>query len=280
MFPQMTKPVWPAWKKNTILRLLAPLEYWSRWFFFLFGVSALVRLTIEILGAMVVLAAVVGLLWEFEQRKIDRGIRVATLFTQIAQTHALSNDRGLTALKASVEALGREGVSMQGINLAQVDLRQASLNGVDFRSANLNKTDFSGATLDRATFDFAAMKGARLKSAILREAAFVCGDLSNADFFSANLAHANLKYANLSATNLMWADFHRTDLSDSDVSGASFRYARNLTQSQLDKACANPKEPPIDLPDKLKWTTKECETITHYIDGGVCYHLSLRRLVE
>ena len=72
------------------------------------------------------------------------------LFTQIAQTHALPGDKGLWALKASVEALVRDRVSMRAIDLRGAELSEAKLSGPFLRRANLNNTALFNAVLHDA----------------------------------------------------------------------------------------------------------------------------------
>ena len=125
------RPAYRAdWRQgNMILRFLALCEYLAEWFFFLFNTVAIFRFAIEGAAAIAIIYGVVGVIGEFQQRGVDRGVRVATLFAQIAQTHALPNGKGLRALKCSVEALAREGVLMHDINLSGAVLLQAQLRG-------------------------------------------------------------------------------------------------------------------------------------------------------
>lgn len=119
-----------VWKeKNLFHRFVALLEHSARWFFFLFNNVALFRFVCEaiVLGALAV--AVIGVWGEFQQRKVDRAVRIATLFSQIAQTHALKYGKGLWALPAGVEALARENVPMRGINLSGVKLTGMAFDG-------------------------------------------------------------------------------------------------------------------------------------------------------
>ncbi len=140
MAEEVSRPEWPSdWERQAVvLEMLAPLEYGARWCFHIFKISALVRFIIEVGIAAALFAGVWGLFEEFEERKIDRGVRVATLFAQIAQTHALPDKKGLIALKPSVEALAREGVSMPRIVLSEASLQEADLSMADLSEANLD----------------------------------------------------------------------------------------------------------------------------------------------
>ena len=110
-------------QKSRVSRFLARCEYGAAHFFYWFNTVALFRLIIRAVTAGVLIVTLWGIYQEFQQRKIDRGVRVATLFAQIAQVHALPEGKGLGALKPSVEALAREGVPMWGIDLSRAFIK-------------------------------------------------------------------------------------------------------------------------------------------------------------
>jgi hypothetical protein len=143
---------------------------------------------------------------------------VAELFAKIAEIHSRPYGDGLGALKPSVQALANEQVSMAEINLSLADLRD-----LNFRRANLRKANLRSTKLNRADFREAILRGADLASA----------NLSDADFRGAELRGAILNQAVLAGANL---------------SGAKMSVAKGLRQNQLDRACADPENPPIKLP--------------------------------
>ena len=106
------------------------------------------------------------------------------------------------------------GANLPGFQPSDSYLPEENVSGADLSSgnltgANLSKSDLSQAWLDQTNLSQADLSGA---------------DLSNAFLFDANLFRAFLTGANLSKTNL---------------SGV-----QELTQDQLDKACADPLHPP------------------------------------
>ncbi len=119
-------------------------------------------------------------------------------------------------VKAVVEAIQNRGHS-------RIALERSAYYRLDLQGANLasmlSMSDFSDAELSRAN----------LSSTYLWKANF-----SSASLFFANLSNAWLSGANLSGAHLSGAN-----LSDAKLQGAE-----NLTQSQLDEACADPKNPP------------------------------------
>ena len=89
----------------------------------------------------------------------------------------------------------------------------------------------------------------------LFEANLSLGILSDVNLSGAWAGRANLSYsianrANLSRALFPQANFTETDLTDANISGADFTLGdgegpvEGLTQAQLDKACANPGNPP------------------------------------
>ena len=227
-----------VWKgKSPVLRFFAPFEYWTAWFFFLFNNVALFRFGIEAVAAGALIVTVVGVYGEFQQRQTDRGVRVATLFAQIAQIHALPDGKGLRALKAGVEALAREDVPMTGINLSGAKLRGADLSGADLIwadliDADLIEADLSGADLSGADLSDADLIEADLSSACLVEASLIEANLSDADLIDADLSDADLIEADLSDADLIDADLRGANLRGANLRGASLSGA-NLRGANL-----------------------------------------------
>ena len=134
-------------EKNGLWKLLAHIERSAAWFFFLFNTVALFRLAIEGAAALAVIATIVGLYQDFEQRENDRAVRAATLLTQIAQTISLPDGREEHAVKASVELLARDYVPMDGIDLSGAELIDAKLSGASFVAARFIDTMLVGSEL-------------------------------------------------------------------------------------------------------------------------------------
>ena len=296
--PGEARPDWPRnWqKKNLFLTSVAvvfyALEYVTGWFYYLFGRVASFRFVLQLSAVMLFAMGVYGVTIDIEKRQIDRGVREATLFAMIARTHALPDGMGEKALKPSVEALARDGVAMEEIDLSGADLSGAILAGANFRRANLQNAIFVEVDLT----------GADLRGANLSGAVFIRADLTGADLCEANLAEADLAGAvfeqaymekvNLDGAELLVADFSNTrmhgaivtsangaysnfagaDLSDANfgdtelqgavfdganIGGTRFKQSYNLSGTQIDATCAPSDAPPV-LPDHLEWTDKRC----------------------
>lgn len=256
---QLKPPAYREVKKTALF--FAPGEWVAEWVFFILKRSAQLRLFLEAVALVVFVSGAVGLYLEFEQRQIDRGVRVATLFAQIAQVHALADGGGLAALKPSVTALAREGVNMSGINLSGVDLsganlRRAILSGANFSGAKLNGTDLSGAHLLGANFAGASMLDTNLSGADITRTNF-----TNAVLFLANLSKVSTNTMDFifygigevvenpsSQKHFNMANFSGASLLDTNLSGADMSLVRGLTQKQLDEAFAHtPPKLPIDM---------------------------------
>ncbi len=105
------------------------------------------------------------------------------------------------------------------------------------------------------------LRGADLSGADLSGAQLSPADLSGADLSGADLSHAHLHEANVAS-----ASFQNTKLSGTSFSlPKSFGVAvRGLTQGQLDKACADPADPPrlegvVDRDNSvLRWRRNPC----------------------
>ena len=296
--PGETRPDWPRdWRKGNSLRTFLAaafygFEYATGWFYYLFGRVASFRFFLQLSAVMLFAMGVYGVTIDMEKRQIDRGVREATLFAMIARTHALPNGMGEKALKPSVEALARDGVAMEEIDLSGADLSGANLAGANFRGANLQDAIFVEVDLSGANLRGANLSGAVFIRANLTDAELCDADLSDADLAGAVFERAYLDATNLNGAELLVADFANArmhgaivtsangaysnfagaDLSDAnfsdtelqgavfdgaDLGGARLGQSYNLSDTQIDAACAPSDSPPI-LPDHIEWTDRRC----------------------
>ena len=114
-------------------------------------------------------------------------------------------------------------------------LRDANLSYLQVRDANLSRAWLTNANLSRAVLTRANLSSARLRQANLSGAQLRRANLSDAKLWGADLSKAILNNANLSGADLCGADAH------SPVYKAP---VRGLTQAQMDKARADPNNPP------------------------------------
>ena len=133
----------------------------------------------------------------------------------------LFNVRGVKLAGAKLTDANLSGIRLSpGTDLSsirdgyEVNLSKARLNGVNFRASNLWESDLSCSLLIRA-------------------------DLQDAD----------LRYADLSSATLANSNMSGTELRDAILSGTKFLLndhppARGLTQAEIDKARADPANPP------------------------------------
>ena len=296
--PGETRPVWPRnWRKDHVVRsalsaIFYAFEYVTGWFYYLFGSVASFRFFLQLSAVMLFAMGVYGVTIDMEKRQIDRGVREATLLAMIARTHALPDQMGLKALKPSVEALARDGVAMEEIDLSGADLSGANLAGANFRRANLRNAIFVEANLSGADLRNANLSGAVFIRANLTDADLCEADLTGADLAGAVFELAFLENANLSGAELLVADFSNARLhgailtaangaysnfAGADISAANFRdtelqgavfdganlgstrlsQSYNLSDTQVDAACAPADAPPL-LPDHIEWTNRRC----------------------
>ena len=292
------KPIWPRdrRKENNVrsfaIVIFYSLEYILCWFYYLVSHVASFRFLLQFSAVMLFGIGVYGVTIDIEKRQIDRGVREATLFATIARTHALPDGKGAGALKPSVEALARDGVAMEEINLSGADLRGAKLAGANLRRANLENAvfieadlrdaDLRGANLSGAVFIRANLTDADLCEADLSEADLVGAvfeeahmenvNLEGAELLVANFSDAHLAGAIVTSANGTYSNFAGADLSNADfgdtelqgalldranIGGARLSQSYDLSNTQIEKACAPSDAPPI-LPEHLEWTDRRC----------------------
>ena len=152
--------------------------------------------------------------------------------------------RVLLSVCVAILAAGAIGLGpRRPFNLFRANLSGQWLVGDDLSDANLHVANLSHADLSRADMGGAVLVDANLSGA----------DMNGAILVGANLIGANLIGANLSGADLIAVDLTGADLTGANLDGANLRYARNLTQSQLDQALCG-KE--AQLPPGL--TVKPC----------------------
>ena len=167
-------------------------------------------------------------------------------------------------VQAIMTAIGGRSEAELGYEKAagnfQLDLRGADLRGANLRGANLYRTMLANANLSGentnlfgATLISANLFGANLSSAGLVSARLIGAILVNAKLPGAELMDANLSVALLTGADLSGADLVGACLKGADLSGAKIGATRTssgevvfsrLTQAQLDKARADPENPP------------------------------------
>lgn len=129
-----------------------------------------------------------------------------------------------------------DGANLHRARLSRANLCNALLNDANLSRARLHDADLSGALLD----------GANLSGALLPRA-----NCSETLLNNANLSRASLRHTKLKGAGLLCSDLSRASLDDANLSGAELSTphddypALGLTQSQLDKARADPHKPPI-----------------------------------
>lgn len=145
-----------------------------------------------------------------------------------------------------------EDEDLRGIDLSGADLSYADLRNTNLRNALLSNAILTSAQLDRSCLRDAILMGAKLHSA----------DLEESDLDRVDLTDADLTDADLYQVAFYGADFTGATFTNADLTGADFSRAEGLTQPQLDSACAETDEPPVNLPksdgERLVWKQREC----------------------
>ena len=185
----------------------------------------------------------------------EREIREASLLSMLLERLDVAR-REKANYSGHVEILER--IARIKMDLRNLDASLADFSvegGIFLNDANLSSVNFAGSDLSEA----------KLANAILNNADLRGADLYGADLVNADLTRSDFKKANLRRANLTGATLEGTILRDTNVSDVNFRNAKGLRQEQLDTACADPEEPPLNLPmdsrngKQLIWNKKECE---------------------
>ncbi len=132
-----------------------------------------------------------------------------------------------------------DGTFFDNSNLASADLQFATLSGSQFLQTCLTDADLSNADLSGARFLAANLSNARLSFTYSPGAEFINTDLS-----SSWLAGTDLSNAKFIGSKLAGAVLHGVNLSGAELSASGNYPASGLTQTQLNEAEADLKNPP------------------------------------
>ena len=145
---------------------------------------------------------------------------------------------------ANLHDLMLEDREMSDLGLIDANLTFATFSwttfrNVEFWSCNLSFSRFASVDIEQTNWEHCNMEGAIFSNA----------DLSNARLTECSLINANFKSANLTGVYFGGTDLAMVDFEDAELTGARFSHngessALNLRQSQLDRAFADPANPP------------------------------------
>ena len=188
-------------------------------------------------------------------------------------------DRDIT--RVSLENAAGYVVDLDGAHLADLNLTRANLTRVTLDGANLARAAFRSVDLSYASLGKANMERIYLLDSKLIGAAMQAGDLSYATIQVTDLSGARMPMkmagteilrSNLSGATFGPDDLTTIDISETNLSGTEFgiggrstrhvsesgeewhtrdQFFGQITQGQLDKAFADPDNPPI-IPDEMR----------------------------
>ena len=143
------------------------------------------------------------------------------------------NLRYANAVRAFLVNAGLREANLQGAYLGEAKLQAADLQRANLQNADLRDANLQGADLRLANLQGVDLWRAKLQRAVLR---------------GANLQGANLSFADLNGATLDFANLQGAKLGGANLEGADLRFAKGLTQEQLDVACGDAE---TKLPDYL-----------------------------
>ena len=170
------------------------------------------------------------------------------------------------AVMTAIGTRGEAGLALEKKLDFALDLHGAALAGVFLPiGANLSGALLFNADLS-SRLDADTPSRTTLAEVNLSNAKLMRAKLMGAGLFGAKLIEADLSGAKLTGATLTLADFSRAVLFEANLSGALLFDAENVTQEQLDRACADPDNPPrlvesiadAETGEPLVWSGKSC----------------------
>ena len=130
---------------------------------------------------------------------------------------------------ADLSSANLSGAMLQSVEMIKLNLHNISLLGANLGRANLSESILQDAKATNAWLDHANLSGATFLRADLSRSRLDRADLTSAEFLDTNLTGASLTEANLSGVQF---------------SSGGQQPTMGLTQVQLDRAWADPENPP------------------------------------
>ena len=184
--------------------------------------------------------------------------------TTAERVQELVSRRWLRPVEMKIASIRTDPERAKSPHHIPIDWRGQEWSGIDadhgnFVRAKLWKTDLSHGRMNDADFTDADLAGGSLHKSKLARTIFHNAVLAAVDLRGADLTDADLTNADLAHAQLQRADLSGAILDNADLSGAIFAdedgAAAGLTQAQLDRARAEPDEPPI-LAAPLTWKSE------------------------
>ena len=168
-------------------------------------------------------------------------------------------------VKAILQAIGIRGearIALEPKGEYWLDLENAYLMYVDLQGSNL-----AGANLRNADLSYSFLWDANLRDVFALKTIFRNAKLDRAIFCNAFLIEADMSRATLIDARLEGVHLHMSKLENAILSGANLSGVIGLTQTRLDQARADPKNPPTlegtleaETGKQLEWKGKPSKT--------------------
>lgn len=152
--------------------------------------------------------------------------------------HLLRIRKGLTGETQVI----LKDLDLSGMDLQDMNFKNATIDNVDFSYTQGRKADFTGASIKNSTFNRTCLKHGSWSEATIQNTTFACAELHGSDFsFSkfkdVHLLGADLSYSGFEGSRLLRVDFHNTNSRSTKWRGAilydvSFKGSR-LSGAQL-----------------------------------------------
>ena len=121
-----------------------------------------------------------------------------------------------------------------GIDLRDVDLRDAQLSHADLSNAQMSGANLSGSYMRKTNLSGSYMHNTNLSAVDLVEADLSCAKLNGANLYNADLRSANLSNVNLTSANLSEANLTNVNLSCArGINWASVSFAEHGERGRM-----------------------------------------------
>ena len=152
--------------------------------------------------------------------------------------------RGANLCRATLVGLDLSQCKLGGVILSHALINNVNMTSADLTGSNLSYISTQLSTFSKTNFRRADLSFARLQGSSMRGVRLDRSELYSAELFGADLTDASVRSANVCNANLGDADLANADLTAAQFSKEGEYPTQGLRQDQLDRARADPANPP------------------------------------
>lgn len=172
----------------------------------------IIKILFERADSIAIIIGVILFIKELPNRKIKKHYEARQIIDNASANRVVNSYARIQAL----QDLNQDGVPLRDLDLSRSNLSKISLSSADLSGSNLNQSNLFQADLSGANLTYC--------------------ELNDSNLGGANLTKANLRYSNFCRADFNGCQLDGTDFEASDLSHATFPYAKSYSTAFYDAA--------------------------------------------